>query len=67
MLTLTRKVGERILIGDDIVIVVHEVRGRQVRLGIAAPASTPVFREELAPHPTEETDESDEDTPEPTR
>ena len=47
MLTLTRKVGQKILIGDDIEIVVREVRGRQVRLGIVAPAGMPVYREEL--------------------
>ena len=47
MLTLTRKVGQKILIGEDIEIVVREVRGRQVRLGIVAPSGTPVYREEL--------------------
>ncbi len=47
MLTLTRKAGQKILIGDDIEIVVREVRGRQVRIGISAPAGMPVFREEL--------------------
>lgn len=47
MLTLTRKIGQRILIGDGIEIVVREVRGRQVRLGITAPAGLPVYREEL--------------------
>ena len=47
MLTLTRKVGQKILIGDDIEIVVREVRGRQVRLGIVAPPGMAVFRDEL--------------------
>jgi len=47
MLTLTRKVGQKIRIGDDIEIVVREIRGRQVRLGISAPAELPVYREEL--------------------
>lgn len=47
MLTLTRKVGQKIRIGDDIEIVVREIRGRQVRLGISAPQGTPVYREEL--------------------
>lgn len=47
MLTLTRKVGQKILIGTEIEIVVREVRGRQVRLGIVAPNGTPVYREEL--------------------
>jgi len=47
MLTLTRKIGQKILIGDGIEIVVREVRGRQVRLGISAPPGLPVYREEL--------------------
>lgn len=47
MLTLTRKIGQKILIGNDIEIVVREIRGRQVRLGIIAPAGIPVYREEL--------------------
>ncbi|MEZ4381402.1 MAG: carbon storage regulator CsrA [Nannocystaceae bacterium] len=47
MLTLTRKVGQKIRIGDEIEIVVREIRGRQVRLGISAPEDLPVYREEL--------------------
>lgn len=47
MLTLTRKVGQKIRIGDQIEIVVREIRGRQVRLGISAPQGLPVYREEL--------------------
>ncbi len=47
MLTLTRKAGQKIRIGDRIEIVVREVRGRQVRLGITAPEGLPVYREEL--------------------
>lgn len=47
MLTLTRKVGQKIRIGDNIEIVVREIRGRQVRLGISAPSDLPVYREEL--------------------
>lgn len=47
MLTLTRKVGQKIRIGDKIEIVVREIRGRQVRLGISAPQGLAVFREEL--------------------
>lgn len=49
MLTLTRKVGQKILVGDDIEIVIREIRGRQVRIGIVAPPGVPVFREEVAP------------------
>ena len=47
MLTLTRKIGESIRIGDDIVVVVKEIKGKQVRLGIAAPRDVYVCREEL--------------------
>ena len=47
MLTLTRKAGQKIRIGNDIEIVVREIRGRQVRLGISAPEGLTVYREEL--------------------
>jgi len=44
MLTLTRKVGEEIHIGDDVVIVVKEIRRNQVRIGIKAPKETAIVR-----------------------
>ena len=47
MLVLTRKVNQKIKIGDDIEIVVLEVRGEQVRLGINAPRDKKVHREEV--------------------
>jgi carbon storage regulator len=47
MLTLTRRAGERIRIGDDIVVLVREVRGGHVKIGIEAPRSCPVYRGEL--------------------
>lgn len=47
VLVLTRRVDERIVIGDDITITVLEVRGDQVRLGIDAPRDIEVFREEV--------------------
>ncbi len=47
MLVLTRKVGEGISIGDDIKIVVMQIKGKQVRLGIKASPSTVVHREEV--------------------
>ena len=47
MLTLTRKIGESIRIGDDIVVIVKEIKGKQVRLGIEAPRDVYVCREEL--------------------
>ena len=48
MLVLSRKVGERILIGPDIAVTVGRVTGGGVRLGIEAPPELPVVREELA-------------------
>lgn len=47
MLVLSRYVNERIKIGDDITILVVEVNGNKVRLGIEAPRSLPVHREEV--------------------
>jgi len=47
MLVLTRKVGESIAIDDDIRIVVVQVKGKQVRLGIEAPKETKIHREEV--------------------
>lgn len=47
MLTLTRKVGESIRIGDEIEIVVKEIRRNQVRIGIVAPREVPIYREEV--------------------
>ena len=51
MLVLSRKVGERIVIGDTVVVQVLAVRRGQIRLGITAPASVPIRREELPRHP----------------
>ena len=48
MLILTRRVGETIMIGDAVVMVtVLGVKGSQVRIGINAPKSVPVHREEI--------------------
>lgn len=47
MLVLSRKVGQRIHIGEGIVLTVLHLRNRQVRLGIEAPEDVDVFREEL--------------------
>jgi len=54
MLILTRKIGESILVGDNIRLVVLEIRGRQIRLGIEAPADIVVLREESAQRLTDE-------------
>jgi carbon storage regulator len=47
MLVLTRKIGERIQIGDNVVITLVNVHGRRCRLGIDAPAHMLIRREEL--------------------
>ena len=47
MLILTRKSGESITIGDDVKITVVEVKGKQVRIGIDAPRSYMIHREEV--------------------
>ncbi len=47
MLVLTRRSTERVMIGDDVVVTVLEIRGDQVRLGIEAPRDVQVHREEV--------------------
>ncbi|MDX6640338.1 MAG: carbon storage regulator [Solirubrobacteraceae bacterium] len=47
MLIITRKPGEKIMLGDDVIIEVMEISGSRVRIGIAAPRSVPVYREEI--------------------
>ena len=47
MLILTRKVGETIVIGDDITFTVLGVKGNQVRIGVKAPADVAVHRQEI--------------------
>ena len=47
MLRISRRAGERIILGDDVVIEVTEVRGQTVRIGIDAPRSLPIYREEI--------------------
>lgn len=47
MLVLTRRVGESIQINDDIKVTVIDVKGKNIRIGIAAPKETKIYREEL--------------------
>ncbi|MCP4716018.1 MAG: carbon storage regulator CsrA [Deltaproteobacteria bacterium] len=47
MLVLTRKVGEKIQIGDDVSVLIMDIKGKQVRLGIEAPRDVKVHREEI--------------------
>ena len=44
MLLITRRVGEKIMVGDDVVVHVMEIVGNTVRIGIQAPRSTPPMR-----------------------
>lgn len=62
MLVLSRKLGEKIVLGDNIVVTVVKIDGGQVRLGLEAPKDVTVYRKELegpngerpAPHPKTE-------------
>ena len=47
MLVLSRKTGERIIIGENIELTVVRIQGGRVRLGIAAPAGVPIHRREV--------------------
>ncbi|MFT4046768.1 MAG: carbon storage regulator CsrA [Solimonas sp.] len=47
MLILTRRVGETVVIGDDIIVTVLGVKGNQVRIGVKAPRNVAVHREEI--------------------
>jgi carbon storage regulator len=47
MLILTRRVGESVIIGEDVIVTVLGVKGNQVRIGINAPKTVAVHREEI--------------------
>lgn len=47
MLILSRRIGETIIIGDNVSITVLDIQGRQVRIGVTAPREVPVHREEV--------------------
>jgi carbon storage regulator len=51
MLVLSRKLNETIIINGDIRVTVVSIHGNQVRLGIQAPQSVPIFREEISGRP----------------
>lgn len=47
MLALARKVGESIMLGNDIEVTLLEIKGDQVKIGIGAPKSVPIYRKEI--------------------
>jgi carbon storage regulator len=59
MLVLSRKVGERIQLGDHITVTLVKINGNIVRLGIDAPANMPVVRQELVDRVATESTEAD--------
>ena len=60
MLILTRRIGETLMIGDEITVTVLGVKGNQVRLGVGAPKDVAVHREEIYKKIEEERDGLDE-------
>jgi carbon storage regulator len=49
VLILSRRVGEAVMIGTDVTIVIVDIKGRQVRVGIKAPNSIDIYRNEIFP------------------
>ena len=65
MLILTRRVGETVMIGDEVTVIVLGVKGNQVRMGITAPRTVAVHREEIFERIKREGQEDEAATAEP--
>ena len=63
MLILTRRVGETLMIGDDVAVTVLGVKGNQVRIGVKAPKDVTVHREEIYERIREEGDAAEDGQP----
>ena len=60
MLILTRRVGEKLVIGDNVTVTVLGVKGNQIRIGVDAPPEVQVHREEIFQRILAERQEADE-------